>query len=239
MSPIDPTTSLAEIVTERPYLAPVLDRLGLDYCCGGERGLAEAAAGTGLDLAEILDLLDAAPESEPAVEWGGLDLADLVTHIEESHHAYLRDALPRLRSLAEKVHDVLGERHPELAAVRDLVGALAADMEPHLLKEERILFPMVRELAEATTAPTFHCGSLGNPIHVMSVEHDRVGELLRHLRTRTGGYTTPGDGCASFRALYEGLAELEADTHLHVHKENNVLFPAVMAAEQALAGSDR
>ena len=94
---------------------------------------------------------------------------------------------------------------------------------------------MVRELAAATTAPSFPCGSLGNPIGVMRAEHDTAGDLLARFRSATDGYTVPDDGCASYRALYAGLAELEADTHLHVHKENNVLFPAVRDAEQTLA----
>jgi regulator of cell morphogenesis and NO signaling len=160
--------------------------------------------------------------------------AALVDHLESTHHAYLRVALPRLCALADKVASVHGERHPELSEVARLVVELRADLEPHLLKEERVLFPMVRELAGAAVAPEFHCGTLANPIRVMSQEHDAVGELLALLRATTGDYAVPADGCASYAALYTGLAELEADTHLHVHKENNVLFPAVLAGEAAL-----
>ena len=99
------------------------------------------------------------------------------------------------------------------------------------MKEEQVLFPMIRELAGAAEPPEFHCGSLQNPISVMLAEHDRAGDLLTTLRSLTDGYVAPADGCASYRALYAGLAELEADTHLHVHKENNLLFPAVVALE--------
>jgi regulator of cell morphogenesis and NO signaling len=113
--------------------------------------------------------------------------------------------------------------------------ALRDDLEPHLMKEERVLFPMIRELADATTAPTFHCGSVANPIRMMLLEHDRAGELLAELRDITNEFQPPEDGCASYQALYHGLAEIEADTHLHVHKENNVLFPAVLALEDALS----
>jgi len=100
-----------------------------------------------------------------------------------------------------------------------------------------VLFPMIRELETATEAPRFHCGTLQNPIAAMSSEHDRVGELLARLRALTDAYTVPDDGCASYQLLYTGLAELEADTHLHVHKENNCLFPAAIAAEQRFADS--
>ncbi|MEO8697420.1 MAG: hemerythrin domain-containing protein [Acidimicrobiales bacterium] len=156
-----------------------------------------------------------------------------------THHAYLHDALPRLVALADKVASVHRANHPELKNVAGLVQEIRADLEPHLLKEERVLFPMIRELAAATAAPAFHCGSLSNPIRVMMSEHDTVGELLARLRNSTNGYRVPDDGCASYQALYRGLAELEADTHLHIHKENNVLFPAVFASERELAVAPR
>jgi regulator of cell morphogenesis and NO signaling len=122
-----------------------------------------------------------------------------------------------------------------LLDVEALYTDLREDLEPHLMKEERVLFPMIRELTEATTAPTFHCGSVTNPIRMMLLEHDRAGELLAALRAITNGFEHPADACASYQELYRALAELEADTHLHVHKENNVLFPAVLAMEDALS----
>ena len=140
--------------------------------------------------------------------------------------------LTAMGQLADKVTGVHGTRHPELHEVRAGYRALEADLEPHLLKEERVLFPMIRELAAASAPPAFHCGSLQNPISVMMAEHDRAGELLSALHTQTDGYRTPADGCASYHAFYAGLAQLETDTHLHVHKENNVLFPAVIALER-------
>ena len=126
---------------------------------------------------------------------------------------------------------VHGARHPELADITSTYEDLRADLEPHLLKEERVLFPMIRELAVSTGAPSFHCGSLRNPISVMLSEHDAVGDLLATLRRLTDGYTPPADGCATYAACFSAMAEIEADTHLHVHKENNLLFPAVIALE--------
>jgi regulator of cell morphogenesis and NO signaling len=108
-----------------------------------------------------------------------------------------------------------------------------------MLKEERVLFPMIRELVAADSAPTFHCGTLRHPISVMLREHETVGELLRQLRSLTNGYQPPPDGCASYAACFRGLAELEADTHLHVHKENNLLFPMVVRMEEQLAHDAR
>ncbi|HSM67544.1 MAG TPA: iron-sulfur cluster repair di-iron protein [Ilumatobacteraceae bacterium] len=232
---INPRHTLGTLVTTRPEFATGFDRLGLDYCCGGQRTLAEAVAAAGLDLDDVIDVLEADSDGTSTGGWAHLGLAELVDHLEATHHAYLDEALPRLSQLAAKVDDVHGERHPELAEVRRLVGALRADMEPHLRKEEQVLFPMIRQLAAATTPPTFHCGSLADPISVMLREHDDVGDLLAALRSAAGDFAVPDDGCASYRSLFAGLAELEADTHLHVHKENNLLFPAVAEAERALA----
>jgi regulator of cell morphogenesis and NO signaling len=167
--------------------------------------------------------------------WAAMDVAALVDHLEATHHRYLWAELPRLSTLADKVVSVHAERHPELVDIAACVATVRADLEPHLTKEERVLFPMIRQLAGAESAPMFHCGSLANPISVMLDEHDTVGELLTELRALTNAYRTPADGCASYAALFSGLAELEADTHLHVHKENNVLFPAVLALERQVA----
>ena len=119
-----------------------------------------------------------------------------------------------------------GQRHPELAEVARLVSDLRADLEPHMAREERVLFPAIRELAEGPAS--FPFGSISNPIRVMLAEHDRVGQLLEQLRAASVDYAVPADGCASYHSLYGRLEHLEADTHRHVHLENNVLFPAAL-----------
>jgi regulator of cell morphogenesis and NO signaling len=162
-------------------------------------------------------------------------LAELVDHLEATHHRYLKRELPRLSGLAAKVSRVHGEKHPELIHIAEVVAELRADLEPHLHKEEEVLFPMIRTLASATNRPSFPGGSIADPIAVMEHEHTVVGGLLEQLRVLTHGYQAPDDTCASTRALMAGLAELEADTHLHVHKENNHLFPAVTVLEERLA----
>ena len=234
MTLIDPATPLGVIVTDHPALASRLERLGLDYCCGGRRRLGDACAERGLDVAAVVDDLSAGAALAPPEAWASMGPAELVDHIEATHHVFLHAELPRIEALVEKVESVHGERHPELAFVRATFDELALELEPHLAREEQILFPMVRELAAAADdgpSPVFGCGSLANPIRVMLVDHDRAGELLAQLRGLTLGYVAPQDGCASYRVLYAALAALEADTHLHVHKENNVLFPAVLELE--------
>lgn len=234
MTPVDVNETLADLVTRHPALRRHLDVLGLDYCCGGQRSLVTAAEQAGLDIDEVLATLSATEAEPEDVDWASMGPAELVDHLEATHHTSLHAELPRLGALVDKVVAAHGQRHPELSEVASIFEALRADLEPHLLKEERVLFPMIRELAESSTVPELHCGSLANPIRVMLVEHDQAGELLARLRAATGGYVVPDDGCASYRALYDGLAELESDTHLHVHKENNLLFPSVLARESEL-----
>jgi regulator of cell morphogenesis and NO signaling len=230
MSDIDPSMMLAELVTQRPALARELERRSLDYCCGGQRTLAEACTGQGLDVVETAAALTAVDAGDVA-PWAAFGPGELVDHLEATHHAYLHDELPRLAALVDKVAQVHGSRHPELLDVQRSYRDLRDDLEPHLAKEERVLFPMIRELAADDAPPVFPCGSLHNPISVMLREHDRAGALLARLRDLTGGYAVPEDACASYMALFVGLEALEADTHLHVHKENNLLFPAVVALE--------
>jgi len=159
----------------------------------------------------------------------------MVDHIEATHHAFVREALPRLRELAAKVVEAHGADHPELHEVQRTFAAICADLGPHLLKEENVLFPICRELAAATEPVSFHCGSVGNPIHVMSSEHDAVGQLLLRLRSLTDDYAVPRDACTRYRALFAGLAEFEGDLRLHIHKEDDILFPMALAREAELA----
>jgi regulator of cell morphogenesis and NO signaling len=224
----DPT--LGDLVATNPAAARVLDSVGLDYCCHGDRTLAMACAEAGIDERELAERLADLPV-EGDTTWASLEPPALAAHIVEVHHSYLHEELPLVDELAAKVLSVHGERHPELAEMRRLVAALRADLEPHLLKEERVLFPAITAMAGGRTE--FPFGSVANPIRMMMLEHDRAGELLAELRAVTGGYAVPDDACASYRSLYERLAALELDTHVHVHKENNVLFPAVLRMADA------
>jgi regulator of cell morphogenesis and NO signaling len=237
MVEIDTTTTLATLVDAHPHLARELERRQLDYCCGGGQTLAEACSRAGLDADVVAAELALVPHDDAPAEWTTMDAAELVDHLESTHHRYLWDEMPRIGALVDKIVDVHGERHPELFGIRDCWVEFRTDMEPHLLKEERVLFPMVRDLVAATDAPTFHCGTLRNPISVMLREHDVVGDLMARMRMLTDGYTAPADGCATYTATFAALAEIEADTHLHIHLENNVLFPMVVRLEAEKAVS--
>lgn len=224
---IEVTTTLAELVDGQPGLAREFERLGLDYCCGGGQTLADACTARGLDPTQLAAALAESVEPLPPAEWTAMTAGELVDHLEQTHHRYLWDELPRVTALVEKIVSVHGGRHPELDEIAACYGTIRADLEPHLLKEERVLFPMVRELAASTDLSPLPGGSLHGPISVMLAEHDTVGALLSKLRELTSDYTPPADGCATYSACFTAMAEMEADTHLHIHKENNVLFPLV------------
>ncbi len=230
---LTPSTTLAEIASHRPALTRELERLGLDDCCGGRRSLAEACLERGLDPeATAAELTRAAVAEAVAPDWSALAPAELVAHLVATHHLVLKQELPRLSELAARVSRVHGGRHPELIEVAALLAQLRAELEPHLQQEEQVLFPLIHSLVTATSRPSGHTGSIAEAIAPMEREHVAVAALLERLRQRTGGYQAPVDTCASTRALMAGLADLEADTHLHVHKENNHLFPAVLSLEQ-------
>lgn len=224
---IDPTSTLGDLVTDDPRRARVLEGFELDYCCHGQRSLAEAASEKGLDLGTVARALDLPDRPEPA-DWQALSQSGLIDHVLTTHHAYLWAELGPLGTLVDKVYSVHGDRHPELASVRNDYVALANDLASHLLKEERILFPAIKDAEDGVPAM-----GVGGPIQQMMFEHDAAGDLLARLRATTQGYTPPADGCASYQQMMLRLAELEADLHTHIHKENNVLFPRALEASAA------
>jgi regulator of cell morphogenesis and NO signaling len=238
---INSTTTLGDLVSARPGLARELERRGLDYCCGGDRTLADACADRDIDVhAMIGELASAAAggggESPP---WALMGVVELIDHIETTHHASLREQLPRLSGLIATIVRVHGDRHPELRAMERDFALLRADLEPHLLAEEDVVFPLFRRVAATASASPTDAAHLESMVAVMRSDHEHVGELLRSLRDVSDGFEVPPDGCATFGVCYAGLSELEADIHLHVHKENNLLLPAVMRPQTPLSGAAR
>ena len=226
---IDADATLGQLVGARPSAAAVFDRLGLDFCCHGDQRLAQACIAAGVALDDAIAAITASAPAGADDDWTVLSAGPLSEHIQAVHHRYLDEELPALAALAAKVVSVHAGRHPELLRVKALVEDLRTDLVPHLAKEDRVLFPAIRAL-EAGPAH-FGFGSIGNPIRVMTAEHETVGDLLRQLRAATDGYLVPSDGCASYQLLYQRLEALEADTHLHVFKENSVLFPLAWKLE--------
>ncbi len=236
---LTPQHTVGEIVAGQPLLSRVFERLGIDYCCGGKRTLAAACAAKGLDAATVAVMLDAAATlagARPAIDPAAMSLTALADHIEETHHAYLKEELPSLVEKADRVAAKHAWRDPRVTEVAATTRALAEEMFMHMVKEEQILFPLVRQFESAGSAAS-HCGSISNPIRVMESEHEDAGGAVARLRELTDGFTPDAEACNTHRALLAGLAHLETDLHEHVHKENNVLFPRAMALEEQLAGA--
>lgn len=240
LTTISADMTLGELINQHPSLARNLEKLGIDYCCGGHLSLGQAATEKGLDPGAVVTELSlvAVPEDVP---WRNLGAHDLVDHVESTHHHYLWEEMPRVSALLNKIVEVHGGRHPELATIRATYEQLRQELEPHMRKEEIMLFPAIRALAGDAAPPAFPFGSVQNPISTLMAEHDQAGDLLEQLREMTNDYQAPADGCATYQATFAGLAEIEADTHLHVHKENNLLFPMVVTLEADLdsAGTER
>lgn len=219
---VDCDRSLAELVLERPSAARVLARLGLDYCCGGRRSLAEACRERGLDPATVAVFLEHEPEpvALESRDWLSAPLAELCAHIVEEHHGRLRWDLPRLSELAERAAAVHGEALPALRELRAEFEQLRAELEEHIAEEERELFPL---LAGGGTLDRAQ-------LERLLQEHDTVGLRLRRLRELADGYATEAAVCNTHRGLLQGLHGLELDLHQHVHEENNILFPRSLEA---------
>ncbi|MCC6729699.1 MAG: iron-sulfur cluster repair di-iron protein [Chthonomonadales bacterium] len=238
MNDIQTQTTIGQLVAERPSRARVFETLGLDYCCGGKVALDKACAERGLDLDSVVTRLeesDAGRAAETERDLRNAPLAELADHIVEVHHGFLRQELPRLSMLSAKVAQAHGQRFPALVEVQGVFEDMRAELESHTMKEEGVLFPLCKQLETSTALPDTHFGSVANPIRVMEHEHDSAGAALARLNKLTDAYSTPSGVCNTYRALMDGLAELERDLHQHIHKENNILFPRALAVEDDLA----
>jgi len=231
--------TVREVAIQLPQSTRLFEELKIDYCCGGNRPLTDACASIGVAVGEVLGMLESVSQAEPqgdsALNFQNLPLSELITYILDTHHVFTKLEMTRLELLSKKVISAHGENHPELLIVSALFETLCADLKPHMFKEEQILFPYIVALArvdsQKTPAPFGPFGSVNNPIRMMMMEHDTVGELLRDLRTTTSDYSTPGDGCISYRTFYEALEAFEKDLHQHIHLENNILFPRAIELE--------
>ncbi|HSG39641.1 MAG TPA: iron-sulfur cluster repair di-iron protein [Thermoanaerobaculia bacterium] len=238
---ITPETRVAEIATQNPATIRVFQRFGIDFCCGGKRPVGEVCAEKHMTFGELRIALESA--AEPAtVEIPGADapLTELVRFIVGKYHADLRQELPRLSQMAAKVLDAHGAKHPDvLPALAAVFRGLREELESHMLKEERVLFPYVERLealaADGQQLPVSPFGSIQAPIGMMEHEHETAAEALRRLRELTGGYNPPAGACNTFRGLYHGLGELEKALHEHIHLENNVVFPRAARLEEELS----
>jgi regulator of cell morphogenesis and NO signaling len=232
------TTTLADVAATSLSAVRTLERHGLDYCCGGKQSFEEACDAKGLNPESVMREIDQARRSSASErDWQTAPLDEIVQHIVGTHHEYLKLELPALGSRMDKVLAVHGSKDQQtLGRLADVFGTLRAELEMHLQKEETILFPFLEQYGRAETSgrpvPPVPFGSVVHPIGVMEREHVGAGGALLEIRELTGGFEYPPYACSTVRALFDGLKELEADLHAHIHLENNVLFPRAIALEK-------
>ncbi|WP_434979346.1 iron-sulfur cluster repair di-iron protein [Daejeonia sp. YH14] len=234
------TDTIGAIVAEDFRTAAVFKKYGIDFCCKGGRTVEEACKAKNTDAEtvykEILNLPESGGEAVDFASWP-LDL--LADYIEKTHHRYVDEKSPVIRAFLEKLCKVHGVRHPELLEIKALFEASAQDLEEHLRKEERVLFPFIRNMVKARRdgdvlqQPNF--GTIENPVSMMMHEHSVEGERLQKIAELTGNYTPPADACNTYRVTFAMLEEFENDLHRHIHLENNILFPKSIRMEKEFA----
>ena len=236
---INSEMTVREVALQLPESTRLFETLKIDYCCGGNQPLAQACASAGVDVDNVMELLDevtqSASKDDGTSDFQTASLPELIAHILDTHHVFTKSEMDRLQLLADKVLSAHGGNHPELIHVDELFTRLCADLKPHMFKEEQILFPYILALAEAAdqkrAVPFAPFGTVNNPIRMMMREHDTAGEILRELRMLTSDYNVPADACVSYKTLYEALENFEKDLHQHIHLENNILFPKALHLE--------
>ena len=233
-------TKVADVAAESLAAIRVFQKHGIDFCCGGQRPIADVCASKGIPADSLLNELQSAmgAPAQDATDWNRASLRTLIGHIVTRHHEYLRSELPRIQTWLDKVYSKYGEQDADtIGRLPAIYTALRNELEGHLPKEENILFPWIGRFEAAIDAgmpaPPLPFGSFDGPISVMEHEHENAGEALRMLRESTNGYSAPEHACRTYRALFQALEELEADLHMHIHLENNILHARVKALAAA------
>jgi regulator of cell morphogenesis and NO signaling len=230
--PLTQETTVAEMATKSLSAVRVFEKLGIDYCCGGKRPLAVVCREKGYDPGNVERELDAAlaGAEEAARDWETARLGELIQHIVSAHHEYLRRELPAVQARLDKVYRVYNQRYgPTLIGLPEVFTELREELETHIQKEEMILFPAIaaceQAIASGRPLPPTRFGTVANPIHMMELEHESAGRALEKIHEITRDFEVPDYACVTYRALMSGLDELERDLHMHIHLENNILFP--------------
>lgn len=228
MTQFKATQKIGEIVTGFPKAADIFKEYRIDFCCGGDRILRDVLKEEKIDEALVLDRINALYEELKDVsssdrDWTQESSSQLIDHVVNTHHAYLHAELPRISELTTKILRVHGAHHPELGTVHRLFNNLKMELEQHLIKEEEVEFPLIKEY-EANPSEEAQ-QKISKVIRELETEHEGAGDILKELRKITKDFEIPEDACNSYRITYGKLEELENDTFQHVHLENNILFP--------------
>ncbi len=231
------TLTIGEIVAKDFRTASIFSKYGIDFCCKGDRTIQQACDKKSVNIDELKQKLDEAMKNhEENIDYNAWPLDLLADYIEKTHHRYIREKSPSLLQFLNKVQKVHGERHPELYEIFELFSQSVEDLEVHLQKEERIVFPFVRKMIEAKNSgqplERAHFGSIENPIAVMKDDHSAEGERFQRIAELTKGYNPPPEACNTYRVSFAMLDEFEQNLHKHIHLENNILFPKAIKMEE-------
>lgn len=216
--------TVREIAGQHADSYKIFHKYGIDFCCGGKRLLSDVCEEKGIEISVIANdfmTLEKIPSDQK--DWNTETLENLINHIVDTHHQYLRDDLPRLFHLTQKVASRHGERDTHLYKVLEVYVSMANELLAHIEKEEKVLFPMIIEMEKIGDISP----QIMMPILTMEAEHEEAGAALEELDRLTESYVIKPNMCASYQALYVGLKQLAEDLKLHIHKENNILFPRV------------
>lgn len=228
--------TVGSMVAEDFNRAQVLERLGIDYCCHGSDTLETACQKKGLNADDVLDQLDGREVKGNAPDFASWPLDLLVDYVLKVHHRNFHLHHEELMQLVDKVARVHGPHHPELLEVRQTVAESFEELDSHFAKEENVLFPQLYEIyqshEEGRPAAPFHCGTISHPIRQMMLEHDQTGEMWQHISDLTHEFTTPADGCASYRLMSQQLKQFFLDLKEHISLENNLIFPGFIKMEE-------
>ena len=231
---------IGELVARDYRTASVFKKYSIDFCCQGNRTIEEACEKKNIDTKKVLEDLVAMMESksESTTDYQSWPLDLLADYIEKKHHRYVQEKTLEIQPYLDKICKVHGERHPELLKIKEEFNASAGELAAHMKKEELILFPFIRKMTQAKMenikVDAAHFGTVINPIQMMMDEHTVEGNRFRKIEELSNNYTPPQDACNTYRVSFSLLKEFEQDLHLHIHLENNILFPKAIEIEKEL-----
>jgi regulator of cell morphogenesis and NO signaling len=220
-----------DIVNELPKTSDVFKKNRIDFCCGGNIPLTEAVEQNNLNLDNLIDELKVVFEKYETTEkdvevWTNSDSTTIIDHVISNYHRVSEEELIALSPYVTKVSRVHGDNHPELLKVYELFYEFKKELMEHMAKEEAVVFPLIKQLADGTVENREEAIAM---IVELEKEHDHAGEILRDIRAVTSDFTLPLDACGTYRLVYARLEALEGLTFMHVHLENNILFPRFLS----------
>lgn len=232
--------TIGEIAVKDLRKAEVFKKYGIDFCCGGKKTLAQVCREKNIDVTKVETELQQLGTGNKAsnISYNDWNIDFLADYIINTHHTYVRKYLPELDTYSAKVAQVHGAEHPELLEIRNLIIEIKNELSDHCNEEEKGIFADVKKVlfAKNTGQPLLSYTVIADQIDELEREHDQVGRAFDKMRELSKGYALPADACASYTLLYKMIQEFEDDLHIHIHLENNILFPKAAEMEKSLAG---